>query len=127
MADLIAVPWDKFSARAKPEDRVSRNFRFYELTKSDFADRLAIDNRFAGVQELRAAVHLCRHVLQPLRDKFGPFAPNSVYRSQALERALKKKPASWKSPSQHAAGEACDIEIPGMETIKLAQWAAKNL
>src|SRR5918994_337441 len=102
MANLTAVSWDKFPSRAKPEDRVSRNFRFYELIKSELAERLAIDNRFASVQELRAAVHLCRRVLQPLRDEFGPFAPNSVYRSQALERALKKKPANWRSPSQHA-------------------------
>ena len=76
---------------------------------------------------MRAAVHLCRNVLQPLRDQFGRFSPNSVYRCQALERALKKKPAGWTSPSQHTVGEACDVEIPGLATLELAQWAAEHL
>jgi len=127
MADLTAVAWDRFPARPKPEDRVSPNFRFYELYKSDFAERLRIDNRIAGPRAIRAAVHLCRRVLQPLRDEFGPFTPNSVYRCQALERALKKKPASWTSTSQHTVGEACDVEIPGLATLDLARWASKNL
>jgi hypothetical protein len=127
MADLTKAPWDKFPAQPKPDDRVSQNFRFYELTKSIFAERQRIDNRFADVRCLRAAVHLCRRVLQPLRDEFGSFAPNSVYRSQALERAMKNKPAKWKSTSQHTLGEACDIEIPGMATLELARWASKHL
>ena len=66
---------------------------------------------------------LSRHVLQPIRDAFGSFTPNSVYRGQALERALKNKPATWLSTSQHATGEACDIEIVGMATLELAAWA----
>jgi hypothetical protein len=127
MTDLTKVSWDKFPARPGPQDSVAPNFRVYELTKSELAERLGIDNRAAGVRELRAAVHLCRRVLQPLRDEFGRFSPNSVYRSQALERALKRKPANWVSPSQHCLGEACDVEIPGMATLELAQWAAKNL
>jgi len=127
MAELTNVSWDKFPARPEPQDRVSPNFRVYELTKSELAARLRIGNRFAGVRELRAAVHLCRRVLQPLRDEFGRFSPNSVYRSQTLERALKRKPANWVSTSQHCAGEACDVEIPGMATVELAQWVARHL
>lgn len=101
MADRTAIPWNRFPAHPHPRDQVSKNFRMYELTRSELAQRLRIDNSFASVLELRAAVHLCREVLQPLRDEFGRFSPNSVYRSQALERALKKKPARWKSGSQH--------------------------
>lgn len=127
MADLTSVSWVEFPARPGSQDAVSPNFRVYELTKSELAQRLRIENRFARVAELRAAVHLCRTVLQPLRDEFGRFSPNSVYRSQALERALKRKPANWQSGSQHCMGEACDVEIPGMATLELAQWAAKHL
>ncbi|MGH8704088.1 MAG: D-Ala-D-Ala carboxypeptidase family metallohydrolase [Burkholderiales bacterium] len=127
MADLSAVPWNKFPTRPAPADQVSRNFRFYELTRSELAARLRIDNLFAGGKALRSAVHLCRAVLQPLREEFGRFTPNSVYRSQALERALKKKPASWTSASQHTTGEACDVEIPGMATLELARWISRNL
>ena len=111
----------------EPDYRVSLNFRFYELYKSDVAERLRIDNRILSDRAVRAAIHLCRRVLQPLRDEFGRFSPNSVYRCQALERALKKKPASWRSTSQHTVGEACDIEIPGMPTLELARWASAHL
>jgi len=127
MADHSGTPWERFPARAQPADRVSKNFQFYELTRSDLAQRLRIDNGFAAVSELRAAVNVCREVLQPLRDEFGRYSPNSVYRCQALERALKKKPASWKSTSQHCAGEAADVEIPGMATLELARWVERNL
>jgi hypothetical protein len=127
MADLTSIRWDQFPARPEPQDQISPNFRFYELYKSDFAERLRIDNRIAGARAVRSAVNLCRAVLQPLRDQFGRFTPNSVYRCQAVERALKKKPASWTSTSQHTVGEACDIEMPGMATLELARWASEHL
>jgi hypothetical protein len=127
MADRSATPWDRFPATAAPRDQVSKNFTLFELTRSDLAQRLRIDNAFASALELRAAVNLCREVLQPLREEFGRFSPNSVYRCQALERALKKKPASWKSTSQHCSGEATDVEMPGVRTLDLARWVSRNL
>lgn len=127
MADLRRVPWDRFPARPGPGDRVSTHFWFGELSRSELADRLGIRNAFTSAKQVRSAVYLCRNVLQPMRDEFGAFSPNSVYRCQALERALKKKPASWTSNSQHTAGEACDVNIPGVSTLELAQWAARNL
>lgn len=127
MADLRRVPWNRFPARPRPDDRVSTNFWFDELSRSELADRLGIRNAFTSVKQVRSAVYLCRHVLQPMRDEFGAFSPNSVFRCQALERALKKKPATWSSGSQHTAGEACDVNIPGVSTLELAQWVASNL
>jgi hypothetical protein len=109
------------------DTRIARNFLVHELTHSDLADRRGIANPFPSDNELRAAIHLAREVLQPIRDKFGSFTPNSVFRGQALERALKNKPATWLSTSQHARGEACDIEIVGMTTLALANWAKENL
>ena len=127
MAERSGTPWDRFPAQAQAGDQVSKNFQFYELTRSELAQRLRIDNSFAAIGELRAAVNVCREVLQPLRDEFGRYSPNSVYRCQGLERALKKKPARWKSTSQHCAGEAADVEIPGMATLELARWVERNL
>lgn len=127
MADLRRLPWNRFPARAKPEDRVSENFWFGELTRSDLADRLGIRNSFTSAKQVRAAVYLCRNVLQPMHDEFGAFSPNSVYRCQALERALKNKPLGWSSSSQHTAGEACDVTIPGVATLELARWVATHL
>jgi hypothetical protein len=110
-----------------PRTLIAPNFRAYELTQSELAARRGIPNGFANEQHLRAAIHLARQVLQPVRAAFGSFTPNSVYRSQALERALKNKPATWVSTSQHAVGEACDLEIVGMATLELAAWARDNL
>jgi len=120
---LDAIPLTGLPPRAL----IAPNFRMYELTKSDLAARLGIDNGFTSEAHLRAAIHLARQVLQPIRDAFGSFSPNSVYRSQKLERALKNKPASWLSTSQHAKGEACDIEIVAMPTLELAAWARDHL
>jgi hypothetical protein len=111
----------------KPEDKIAPNFYVHELTRSDLALRLGIDNSLPGNDELRAAVHLTREVMQPIRDAQGRFFPNSVFRSQALERVLKKRPPGWVSTSQHCLGCACDIEIPGLTTLELAKWAAANL
>jgi len=114
-------------ARVGPEDRVAQHFKLYELTKSETADRQRIDNRIPSDEVLRSAVNLARAVLDPIRRAFGPLAPNSVFRSQALERALKGRPSSWLSTSQHTLGWACDVEITGKPTLELAHWAAGNL
>ena len=127
MADLTGIPWNEFPEQASPVDQVSKNFKFYELTRSDTAARRGIANDFPSVQELRAAVYLCREVIQPVRDKFGRFSPNSVFRGHELERALKGRPDSWTSTSQHTRGEACDIEVAGVSTMELARWVQANL
>jgi hypothetical protein len=126
--DLTHVAPDRLHlADLDPQDLVAPNFRVYELTRSETADRQRIDNRFANDDELGAAVLLARQVLQPIRDAFGSYTPNSVYRGQRLERALKNRPSSWISTSQHAQGRACDVEIPGKPTLELARWASENL
>ena len=125
--DFSQTPIDQIQLGLPPRALIAPNFRVYELTRSDLAARLGIANDFATVHELRAAIHLARHVLQPVRDAFGGFSPNSVYRGQSLERALKNRPATWLSTSQHATGEACDIEIVGMATLELAAWARDHL
>jgi hypothetical protein len=110
-----------------PRTLVAPHFRLYELTRSETADRQGIDNRFSSAEELHAAIHLAREVLEPIHEAFGSFTPNSVFRSQALERALKRKPAGWISRSQHTKGEACDVEIVGLPTLELAQWVEQHL
>ena len=127
MADLTGIPWHIFPLDAAPRDQVSENFRFYELTKSETADRAGIDNSFSDAAEMRFSVYTCRHVLQPIRNEFGSFTPGSVYRSQALERVIKNKPDSWVSGSQHARGQAADVEVPGLPTVRLARWVEGNL
>ncbi|MGQ9685207.1 MAG: D-Ala-D-Ala carboxypeptidase family metallohydrolase [Thiobacillaceae bacterium] len=128
MANRVRTRLENLSlANIAPGDLIAPNFKVYELTVSELASRRGIANDFPGDAELRAAVHLAREVLQPIRDAFGRFTPNSVFRSQALERVLKNRPASWISTSQHTQGCACDVEIPGKPTLDLARWAADNL
>ncbi|MEO7336799.1 MAG: D-Ala-D-Ala carboxypeptidase family metallohydrolase [Caldimonas sp.] len=110
-----------------PQDLIAPNFRVYELTRSETADRWRIDNRFESDIEFRSAVHLARSVLQPIRDAFGPYTPNSVFRGQALERALKNRASSWISTSQHTQGRACDVEVVNMPTLEFAVWASRHL
>ncbi len=128
MTDRSTEPLEGFNlAGIDPQDQIAPNFKVYGLTKSDLASRLGIANPFPSEPELRAAIHLAGQILQPLRDALGRFTPNSVFRSQALERVLKNKPAGWISTSQHTTGCACDVEIPGMSTLTLAEWARDNL
>jgi hypothetical protein len=117
MTDLCNTPWNEFPVDAAPDDLVSKNFRFYELSKSEVASRQGINNNFTSASELRCAVYLCRNVMQPVREKFGRYTPNSVYRCQRLERALKN----------HVKGQACDIEALGAPNMKLAIWVRDNL
>ena len=127
MTDLSNTPWNEFPVDAAPNDLVSKNFQFYELTKSDIASRQGIANNFSSADELHFAVYLCRNVMQPVREKFGRYTPNSVYRCQTLERALKNQPDSWISTSQHTKGQACDIEVLSTTNMKLAIWVRDNL
>lgn len=127
MADLSNVPWEQFPFEARPEDLVAPDFSVLMLTKSEIAARRGLANSFENVQQLRHAVYVCRNLLQAIKNALGQCQVNSVYRSQALERALKKKPANWTSKSQHTEGQACDVEVPGMTTLALAQWVQQNL
>ena len=66
---------------------------------------------------------LCEHVLEPIRAHFGkPVTINSGYRSPAVNKAVGSKPSS-----QHAKGEAADIEVPGVANAALARWIRDNL
>lgn len=128
MTDHIDTPLEALRlADLEPLSLIARNFRVQELTRSEIAGRLEIDNRLPGDRELRAAVHLARAVMQPIRDAYGPFSPDSVYRCQDLERAMKRRPPGWISVSPHTQGWACDLEIPGKSTLELAKWAAAEL
>jgi zinc D-Ala-D-Ala carboxypeptidase len=102
--------------------KLSENFSLEELTKSQTATRLGIDNTpdMTAIINLRA---LCKNVLQPIRDNFGiPFTPNSGFRSLELNEKL----GSSKT-SQHCKGQAVDIEVPTMSNLELANWCSTML
>jgi len=100
---------------------LSPHFTLEEMIKSQSGDRAGIDNLPppACREALRA---LCTHVLEPIRERFGPVVINSGYRGPELNRMV-----GGAASSQHCSGEAADIEVPGMSNADLARWVEKNL
>ena len=83
-----------------------RHFSIQELTRSDTARRLGIDNT-PPPRAVKALHELVDHVLDPLRDAWGgPIRVNSGYRCPELNKAVGGTPYS-----QHQNGEAADITV----------------
>lgn len=102
--------------------KLSENFTLAELTHSEAAERLHLDNTPPAVviERLR---EVCMRILEPVRQHFGRATTvNSGYRSVAVNKAVKGA-----SNSQHTRGEAVDFEIPGVANGDVAMWASANL
>jgi hypothetical protein len=101
---------------------LSANFNLRELTRSDTADRLDIDNQ-PNEEQIESLRLLCENILQPVRDHFGkPVKINSGFRCPALNQAT-----GGSATSDHCKGQAADIEIVGVANADLAQWIMDNL
>jgi len=101
---------------------LSEYFSLSEMTKSQTADRLGLENipSDSQIDDLR---NLCINILDPVRENYGiPFSPSSGYRSPELNAAIGSS-----STSQHCAGQAADIEVPGVSNIRLAWWIRVHL
>ena len=102
--------------------RLSYNFTLSELTRSQTAARMGIDNT-PDEQQIENLQRVCSEILQPVRDHFGiPFAPSSGFRSVALCEAIGSS-----SKCQHTKGEAVDFELPGFDNKEVAEWVRNNL
>jgi hypothetical protein len=100
---------------------LSANFTLKELTKSDTATRLGLDNT-PDDEALENLKTLCEMVLQPVRDNFGRVTVNSGYRSPESNAAV-----GGSKTSDHCKGMAADIEVDGVANPDLAQWIMDNL
>jgi len=101
---------------------LSDHFTLAELTKSQTAARLGIDNTPSDAAIANLA-SMCDDILEPIRAHYGvPFSPSSAYRSEALNRAI-----GGSFTSSHLLGLAVDIEVPGVSNPDLARWVQKNL
>ena len=101
---------------------LSKSFTLNELTKSQEATRLGIDNT-PNEEHILNLKLLCENVLQPIRDFYGmPLSVSSGYRSTALCEAIGSS-----SKSQHTKGQAADFEIFGVANKDLADFVVKNL
>lgn len=102
--------------------KLSTHFSLEELTHSDTAVSLGIDN-LPNEDQTDCLKNLCDFILEPIRESFGvPFSPNSGFRSQSLNKAL-----GGSSSSQHLDGKAADIEISSVDNKELALWIRDHL
>ena len=85
--------------------RLSKNFVLSEITHSNTAKRLGIDNdpTKKHLQNMQRIVDI---LLQPLRDALGPIRISSGYRNPSLNRAI-----GGSRSSQHCKGQALDIQF----------------
>jgi hypothetical protein len=102
--------------------RLSEHFTLRELTRSDTATRLDIDNT-PNADEIETLKLVAENILEPVRKHFGfPFSPNSGFRCLELNRAIKSK-----DTSQHVLGQAVDLEVPSISNFDLAVWIRDNV
>lgn len=67
-------------------------------------------------------IFLIEHVLDPIRDQFGPVRITSGYRSAAVNKAV-----GGAKNSGHTRGECADIQCNNGDLLPVAQWIADNL
>ena len=102
--------------------KLTKNFSLHEMTKSDTALRLGLDNE-PDEQQLAALQTLAEKVLQPVRDYYNMGVKvNSALRTLPVNRAIGSG-----DNSHHVRGMAADIEIPGVPNAELAEWIKDNL
>ena len=85
--------------------RLSKNFVLSEVTRSNTAKRLGIENAPKN-EHLKNMQRIISELAQPLRDALGPIRITSGYRSPELNRAI-----GGSSKSQHCKGEALDLQF----------------
>jgi len=85
--------------------RLSNNFVLSEVTRSNAAKRLGIDNG-PNKDHLRNIQRLVSNLVQPMRDALGPIRISSGYRNPNVNRAI-----GGSTKSQHCKGEAMDLQF----------------
>ena len=112
-----------FFSKWTNDTKLSANFSLRELTKSSTAQRKGIDNSVEDKDIFNSLKKLTKNILQPVREHYDiPFAPNSGYRSLALNKAIGSS-----STSQHCLGQAVDIEVPTISNLELFEFIKNNL
>jgi hypothetical protein len=102
--------------------KLSENFWLSEMTKSQTAVRLGIDNT-PNAQAVENLKTLATKVLQPVRDHFKQAVTvSSGYRAPKVNQAV-----GGSGTSDHTRGQAADIEIIGVSNYDLALWISQNL
>lgn len=95
----------------KDTDRqhLSDHFTLFEFTRSGYAIENELDN-IPNASQIASMKALCRNILEPLRQQFGPIIISSGFRTLEVNRGV-----GGAQSSQHLRGEAADIVINGRD------------
>lgn len=103
--------------------QISKHFTLEELLHSDTATRLGFTEQDNPSQSTKSNLqYLAEKVLDPIRDKFGPFTPNSTYRCGMLNNKVGGSKNSF-----HLIGCASDINLGKEKNRELFNWIQANL
>lgn len=101
--------------------QLTNNFSLKELTVSDTATRLGLDNTPNETVTANLKT-LAEKILQPVREHYGKSVKvNSGYRAPEVNAAV-----GGSKTSDHCKGQAADIEINGVANGDLAKYIAEN-
>jgi len=100
---------------------LSAHFSFDELTGSDEHPDLVDKNRLEASAFTGKLAQLCRSLLEPVRNEFGPVVVKSGYRCAALNKAV-----HGVESSQHCKAEAVDFVVPGCDLDEVFSWIRKS-
>ena len=96
--------------------KLSKNLSLSEMTKSNTATRLGIDNEPTEEHVLNMK-DLADNIFQPIREYFkSPIYISSGYRGNDLNKAI-----NGSKSSQHCRGEAIDIDMDYKNSVSNAE------
>ena len=102
--------------------KLTTNFSLAEMTASQTAARKGIPNNPTPGQ-VENLKKLCESVLQPIRNHYdAPVIISSGFRSPELCVLIGSS-----IDSQHAKGQAADLQVSGIDNEALATWIKNNL
>jgi hypothetical protein len=100
--------------------KLSPNFTLAELTHSETAERLGLDN--TPDEKAKSNLNRLAKFLEDVRRVLGrPIMINSAYRSPEVNKAIGSKPTS-----QHCLGCAADIRVPGLTPNDIVNLVVKS-
>lgn len=100
--------------------KLTTNFTLEELTHSEIAERLGLDNQPNAI--ITANLTRLARFLEDVRHILGrPIMVNSAYRSPKVNEAVGSKPTS-----QHCLGCAADIKVPGLTPDNIVKELLKT-
>jgi len=102
--------------------KLTTNFSLAELTASQVASRNGLNNNPTAGQ-IENLKKLCESILQPIRNHYdAPVIVSSGFRSPELCIRIGSS-----IDSQHAKGQAADIQVVGIDNKALAKYIKENL